>query len=263
MLDSYRSDPRLNFSKLKHIAKSPAHFVAACEADDEQTPAMRIGELTHRAILEPVRYHETVVVFPGRRAGKEWERFESEHASKDIVTVAESDLITQMAAAAFANKRVNAMLSGAKVELEFYWRDAETGIDLKGRIDGLAADGTLFDVKTCVDASPKEFARDAFNRHYAAQLAMYHDAILATGGVVSQVAFIAIEKSPPFVVQEYLVPDWLLDEGRATYRGWLALYQKCEAENRWPAYADGPLMLSLPSWAMRDDETDLSELGLK
>src|SRR5690606_40852932 len=91
---------RLNWSRLKHIGRSPAHFRHALDAEDKDTPARAFGRLAHLAVLEPERVTESVAVWTGgRRAGKEWEAFKADAGAKEIVTDADLTRAAEIAAA--------------------------------------------------------------------------------------------------------------------------------------------------------------------
>ena len=88
----YDSIRRLNWSRLKALARSPAHYRHGLFADHIDTDAMRLGRCAHMAVLEPEVFPKACAVWEGaRRAGKEWEQFRAlaEHDGREILKTAE------------------------------------------------------------------------------------------------------------------------------------------------------------------------------
>ena len=262
---------RLNWSRLKHIGRSPAHFRHALDAEDKDTPARAFGRLAHLAILEPERVTDSVAVWTGgRRAGKEWEVFKGEAGAKEIVTDADLTRAAAIAEAVRADPIAGQYVTGGRAEVTALWTHETPPVegsglpgfafDCKARLDYVAEKvGALVDVKTCRDARPDAFGRDVWNLQYHVQAAWYADGFAAATGQLLPFVFVAVETEPPHVVQVYRVPDWILDEGRSTYRALLGLLDRCKRERHWPGYATGELELMLPRWAVQaPDETDLA-----
>ena len=76
----YHATPAISAHGLNNIRKCPAYFRHCRDNPPDPTPAMRIGTLTHLAVIEPDRFATEVMVAPNvdRRtsAGKaEWAQF--------------------------------------------------------------------------------------------------------------------------------------------------------------------------------------------
>jgi hypothetical protein len=261
--EAYDRIPRVNWSTLRHMKRSPRHYQAALSGLVAYTDAMRIGRAIHTAALEPERFRAEWAVWDGeRRAGKEWQKFKAEHASLEILKSKEYELVTAVAEAVRSHPHAGPLLSGGSTECTVLWTDSATGIECKARLDH--AGRGIVDLKSCLDASPEGFAGAAWNYDLAGQAGMYMDGFAAASGT-APLAYhlIAAEKDEPHVVQPYRVPKEILDMGRDLYRGLLERLADCRAKNEWPGYATGPLELGLPRWAksMNDDE-DLTGLDL-
>ena len=264
---------RVNWSRLKHISRSPAHFRHALTAEGKDTPARAFGRLAHLAILEPELFAR-VPTWTGARRGREWEAFRAENEGRDIATADDRDRAAAIAEAVRAHPTASQYVTGGRAEVTALWTHETPPVegsglpgfafDCKARLDYVAEKvGALVDVKTCRDASPDAFGRDVWNLQYHVQAAWYRDGFAAATGRTLPFVIVAVETEPPHVVQVYRVPDWILDEGRSTYRALLGLLDRCKRERHWPGYATGELELMLPRWAVQPpDETDLADTGI-
>lgn len=250
----YQAHPALSRSRLDKIRKSPAHFKWSLEHDEPDNEAFRTGRLVHSAILEPKSFWPSVRVWDGgRRQGKKWDDFQAENAGYTIIT-ADDEAELMHIADSVARRPIARMLRG-QIETSLFWQCPATGIDLKCRPDVIGEDGNLYDVKTTIDASPEAFQRSAYKYGYHRQAAWYCDgAEIVTGVKPSDFVLVVVEKAPPYEVQTYVMDREMIERGRQENREALALYVKCREEGRWPGYDDTPRLLTLPYWAMGDDE---------
>src|SRR5690606_13913347 len=96
--------------------------------------------------------------------------------------------------------------------------------------------------------------------HYHVQAAFYLDGLRANGiDVEPEPVHIVVEKSPPFDVVVYRIPEHVVELGRRTYRGWLERLVECRTTGQWPGRAEGEVELVLPEWcfATGDDGLEL------
>lgn len=239
-------DPRtlpVRFSRLKHIARSPAHYFQACQwPDGEQSLSMRLGSGVHAIVLGT-----PVVRFPGRRAGGAWDAFKAEHAGKTILNAAEWDEAHRMAQAITSHRAAMDLLfaDAAQIEREIKWRCM--GRECSSRPDSWSP-FRVVDLKTCRTAEPAAFTREALRMHYHVQLAAYQDAIgYATGGAEPERAYIvAVENDAPHAVTLFEVSPRALEQGARTWCAWFDRLLVCEATNQWPAYSEAPVLLDTP-----------------
>ena len=71
----YAAAVGINFSTLKHMARSPMHYRYALEHPPAETPAMLLGRATHTAVFEPDRFQLDYAVWPGDRRGNAYLQF--------------------------------------------------------------------------------------------------------------------------------------------------------------------------------------------
>jgi hypothetical protein len=154
-----------------------------------------------------------------------------------------------------AHKTAGQWLSGAQNQVTLIWKDPETKVECKGRIDVLRPD-RIIELKTTQSAQPSMFHRLAYNMKYHVGAAIYHDAYLylKTGAYPTQiemaVSLIVAETEPPYDVVCYDYDEESLLAGRMTYRVALERYLNCMTEKIWRGYSDVAEPISIPAWAL-------------
>lgn len=265
---------RENWSRLKAMGRSPAHYRDALLRPREDTSALRNGRANHVAVFEPERFAGLVAVWEGaRRQGKVWDAFCDANADKDILTRAEYDQLIGMQRAVRQHPVASQYLRRGQAEASILWTHTVKpiggipgySVPCKSRLDYLAPEWIL-DLKTCRDASPAAFGRSAFNFEYHAQAAYYVDAVAAVTGKELPYIIVAAELSPPCVVQVYRLPDYVIAAGRDRYRSLLYQLNECRREDTWGGYSDEELELELPRWSgietPEPEGESLEDLGL-
>lgn len=268
--EAYDALDRVNWSSLKHMARSPLHYRHALDAEERpDTAALKLGRAVHVAVLEPELFASLYVVWEGgRRAGKAWDAFVEENAATEILTQCEYDQCVAIQRAVRRHPIAAELLSGGRSEVTLQWDHRipaagdmpEIVTPCKGRADYVGA--ALVDLKTTRDASPDAFGREAWRLQYHAQLAFYHDGLKAMGRGSLPVRIVAIEKEPPYAVAIYVVTDYLLEVGRQEYTALLSSLDWWRSRGCWPAYSDGEMELTLPRWAVPAEVDDVSDLDL-
>lgn len=248
----YDTLERVNWSRLKEMARSPAHYRWALEHPPEDSDAKKVGRALHLAILEPERFASECVVWTGgRRAGKAWDEFSALHEGKEILTADEAERIEGMRRAVLASPAAAQLVSGGRAEVTMLW-DTEVVpgvvVPCRGRLDYERPDA-LVDLKVTRDASPEGFGRHAWVMRYHAQAAFYVDGYAAITGRTLPFVFVAVENVAPYVVQTYVMTPEAMAAGRDEYMRLLAQLETCRITGEWPGYATGPMPLTLPRWA--------------
>jgi hypothetical protein len=151
----YRAAEGISKSSLDWIAppRTPAHYRAKVDGliPDEQTPAMRLGSMIHRAILEPETVSGAWVVRPEgmvftTKEGKEWKASQT----LPIITADEAATIVGMRDSVHAHPAVKRVLANARTEVSLF-ANGEDGVLRKARIDALPESGNvLVDIKSLV-----------------------------------------------------------------------------------------------------------------
>ena len=245
----------ISSSGLKLILQSPAHFVARQEQPEESTAAMDFGSALHSALLEPVKYLESYVAKPELdRRTKEGKAMAAsiDAALSDKIKINPALMagINAMVASAKRHPRVVEMLSVGEAEVSYLWKDETTGILCKCRPDWLN-DDAIWDLKSCLDASPSGFSRACAKYGYHISAALYVEGVRRLTGKNLPFRFVASEKDAPYAVAVYEASEAFLRSGRRLVRQALDRLQACRKTGEWPSYQpEGQIeMVELPRWA--------------
>ncbi|MEY2668998.1 MAG: Cyanophage [Pseudomonadota bacterium] len=259
----YQQIPGVNWSSLKHIAKSPLHYKHHKEQPPEDTAAFMGGRLFHSAVLEPDRLPLDYAVWTGaRRAGAEWEQFKAAHAGRTIVKTEEYREVLAMRDAIRAHRPASRLLTGGEPERSITWNDPETGLWCKGRIDFLRPDGFV-DLKRTANLDERRFGNTAHDLAYHMQFAFYARGLKALGMESPKVWMVAVEGSEPYDVAAFEVDEGAIATGDEKVSELLALLADCEKRKRWPGRYPEETKWFLPGWAYTDSDEDFtSGMGL-
>lgn len=270
--EQYERLEGVNFSTLKAMARSPAHYRHLLTHGREDSDALKIGRAVHLAVYEPELFRETCVVWDdGPRRGKRWDAFRTKYAGCEILTAAEHERCVALATAVRLDAVAAKYVTHGRAEQTLQWTHTEEelggvpgfSLKCKGRVDWVPAAGALVDLKTCRDASPDGFGRAAWSLSYCMQAAFYVDGHKAMTGEERPYVLVAAEKEAPYCVAVYRVPDIALELGREQYRALLRRLHECREANAWPGYATAEQDLTLPRWAVPFNEDENAEdMGL-
>jgi hypothetical protein len=258
----------VNFSTLKLMALSPAHYKAALEARQKgtspETDAMRLGRAVDLAVFEPKLFDKCVARWDGKvRNGNAWRDFESDHMGELILTANQHQEAIELSAKIRNAPHVQKYLGEGSCQVTVaarFTKPAEHGLpgwafDVKGRLDRLAP-GFIVDLKTAADGEPDAFRRSAWSLEYAVQGAFYVDLVKAVTGKKLPYVLIVAEKGEPHVVSVWRLSDLSYRLARERYLEWLDRLALCQRENHWPGYAEGELELDPPDWILRQMERE-------
>lgn len=273
---AYRDLDAVNWSALKQLQRSPAHYRHELTRGGADSDAMKLGRAVHTAVLEPEVFLARFVTFTGeRRAGKEWESFKAKSEGREVLTAAQAHEVHALQSAVRSSSVAAPFLAGGKREVSLLWNHKQADITsegtvlspgyrvaCKGRLDYLCEEG-IVDLKTCRDASPDAFSAAAWRLGYLGQAAFYVDGYKAATGREVPYTIVAVEKFPPFAVAVYSFPREVLEEGRDLYRALLDVLAECRRSDRWPGYQNDTVQpLQLPRWARASDDEDIADLDL-
>jgi hypothetical protein len=267
----YLALERLSPSGAKLLHRSPAHYHHNRTHPAAETPALRIGKALHcLALAGREAFAAAFAVEPkadGRtREGKAIKSaFADEAEGKTILTASEAETVEGMSVGILDHPLAPALIEGGTPELSMIWTDATTGAECKGRADlARLEDGVILDLKTTLSSAPGDFARSVLSYGYHCQAAAYLAGAATLGADVRDFIILAVEKTPPFAVGIYRLPDAALELGRRRWGEACELYATCIESGHWPGYGDGIRELILPGWAVSElyaesDETNDSE----
>lgn len=260
----YLALPGAHFSTLKALETSPLHYRRACDHERADTASMRLGRITHAAVLTPDVPADVAIWDGGVRRGKAWDEFVAAHPGATIVKRDELATAERMRAAVMAHPVARALLTGGEGEVTMRWTSPE-GVLCRARADYLTRDGGLVELKTTRFATPRAFMREAASRSYHAQVAFYQDGLDACGVEAGTERYmIAVENVEPHDVTVHVFGQDKLDAGRRVADRWMKTIAECTASGYWPgAGGTGVVDEPLPAWAMADGLPDADLSGLE
>lgn len=263
----YHSGNQASSSGLRKIANtSLCHYKYEKENPKAATDAMLFGSAYHSYILTDNAFEdEYYVLNPNNRPepdknfsstkNKDWKAAKLfEHSDKTVIDMEIMEKILAMSNVLQSDPCISFSLSNGIAEESFFAKI--DGMEVRVRPDYLTKFG-IYDLKTTNDASPEGFGKIIANEKYHIQAALYKDVISAFMGVDLPFFFLAQEKAAPFVAQMYLVPDWLIAQGRTEYREALHSLGQAIETDVWTAYQgdenrDGVRDVSFPRWAIKE-----------
>jgi len=260
---AYDLTPAVNWSTLKYACTSALAYQHALVAPREETDAMRLGSLVHTAVFEPEKLSTEYATWTGgRRYGAVWDGFQADCAHQTIITSEQLDTALAIAGAVQSHKVAGRLLAKGQAESTVTWRDAETGIRCKCRVDWVTT-RYVVDLKTSRDIDARAFGRTAAQMLYHGQLAFYAMGLEANG-LKRKAKIIAVENAEPFDVAVYALDDDMLWAGECRVKEALALVARCRRSHQWPGRYPKETPLMLPSWEYPkdDDEFSMADLGL-
>lgn len=268
--NGYRTFPEyqrlrgINWSVLRAMADSPAHFRYRQSHEREDTPAMALGRAIHTAVLEPDRFMVEYAYFDGpRRAGKAWEEFAAVNEGRTILKPDEYERVLAIRDAVRAHKVARRLLRFGEPEVSIQWTDPETRMLLKARPDWLAPGGTLVDLKSTRTVEARTFGRLAVRMHYVEQLAFYRMGLAARGHEDGPAYIIAVESDGPHDVGVFELDEDTLYAGEQTVRELLGRVKDYRGWRRPPGRYPGLETLDVPPWFFAADDDDSILMGLK
>ena len=267
--DAYHALPGVSGSMLvKYWRTTPAHAKVALEESWEPSAAAIIGTLAHQAVLEPDAEPDGVAIrpdtYPSEDGPKKWhgaagycKAWLAERRAEGIpvLTREEWERTQDSILAVLSNPDLGPLLYKGRSEVSVVLHHADSGSDLRGRIDWVPDGPDLLDLKFTADVTPRTFNRIVWERGYHIKAALYLDLWNAVAGESDpKTGFLlgAIESNRPHAVCVYRIPQDMLDLGRAAYERLAKLHADCVRANHWPAFPPGIVSLTAPPWGAED-----------
>lgn len=262
--EEYLKLPGLRASEIKELWRSPAHYKEYHDNPPEQTAAMKFGEAVHAAIIEPQRFlqeytaiddAEIVAQIGGAKPRattryKEWRAdFILDNLGKEILDLADFNKVVEIAQVAGKHPIVEALLNEpGQAEMVLQWKHHSTGTKMKARLDWVTDSGRIIDFKTTEDARENEFSRAMWKYAYHLQAAVYQEAVEEIIGQSFPFTFVVIEKTAPYGLMVYELDRFTLDFAMSEVDRLIRIYEKCAANDNWPAYSAEIRSIQLPAW---------------
>lgn len=266
----YHAANAVSQSRLKTLAKSPAHLKWELANPKPPTDAMKRGTMIHKAILEPGVFDNAYVVVPdltigittkdgkpasSPKATAEYKErlasFASANVGRTFIDQDDWDMCQAIRKSLYEHPTISAFIEEAQgTEVTGFWNDPATGLLCKMRVDADCPDlGTIFDIKTTQSASVEDFERTVFTFRYYWQAAMYMDGMAALGRPRTDYVIIAVETEAPYQAVAYNLKAEIIDLARKEIAPLMQLYKHCLERDEWPGYPPSIVDIGLPAWA--------------
>lgn len=269
----YHARREVSSHNLGDIRNAPRKYWHRKQFPKPPTKAMQDGTAMHVMLFESPRFCDVVATVPGdapkkpssaqRAAAKPapatidaiawWDRFHREGGDRIILDAEEVEEMRQRCAAIHADTDAALLLrESIATEVSVFWRDPETNVPRRARMDRLRAGNIIVDLKTTVCASAESFGRTAISLRYYSQAADYCDAMELLTGEPWSFWWIAAESEPPWLCPVYQCPPEGIDLGRIGRKAGLEVWQAATASGIWPGYQSKPSQLIPPIWALKE-----------
>jgi exodeoxyribonuclease VIII len=261
--EEYFAWEALDYSLLKELSRSPAHCYHAQTTPQKDTAARVLGQATHVAVLEPKEFSKVYAVAPtlDRRTTKgkaTWKKWQEQNPNAIILRREDYNECMELSLAVQRNPLAASLIANATLrEVSIVWKDEKTGFMCKSRIDLITEHGPwtyVLDFKTARSAAKFAFARDAARFRYHDQSAMYLTAADSVSPRQRRYGWIVAEKEPPYMTAVYELASEAIDQGYQNIRRYLDKYAECAKAGRWPGYGQEIQVISMPEWAMGEEE---------
>lgn len=234
----YHAHEALSKTKLDKFAKSPRMYKAYVDGKIQfpQSPALLIGSVVHLALLEPDRFQNEVVMSDyGRRSKKFREEQDTLPDHYYLLTADEYAHIRQVLGAAY-EFGLDELFAETENEQTIFWKHAPTDIKCRSRLDAIASDGSIRDLKTSSARTLDKFLRSArYDYRYHIQGWFYSEAFRSVYGCYpTSFKFHVVQTVQPFDVWEItMTPEMFLSaemEGNQNMRD----LRDCMDADAWP-----------------------------
>lgn len=211
-----------------------------------------IGIAAHAYILQPEKFNELIVVandFPEpdkknkdntfSKTGANGKYFEEVKKAFPDKIIFEPVIFQNVVEYANSVKKIPGFdkfinLETGKAEQEYFIKDEETGLDLKGRIDYVKPNKFLADLKFCKSISDRDIAYDFRDYEYHLRAAFYLDLYnKATGENLNTFIYVCVEKSDNPTARFLKMSEIDINAGREMYRVRLNVIAECFKTNEW------------------------------
>lgn len=271
---SYRRDPAHAQSHVKHILKSPAHYLAAKQRVFLPTLTMQIGSAVHCLVLEgEEQFNRDYVLKPeglslSTTKGKEWK---ASIGNKTVLSRTDQysswDAVHGMASSLRRLEWFNPQQKDYRKynELSIYWE--AYGLNCKCRLDRLVLQDDrafIVDVKSVDSVDSSGFVRKVISDfNYLFQAAWYTEATEAAFKIPATFVFAGVERSAPYSVKVFELDIEAIEEGMRQTKFARERLIECMKTKNWEPPRIEYETLSLPPWftsplesAKLDNEVD-------
>jgi len=247
--EEYHSKDGISSSAVKSVfKKSLAHWKG--EKRNANSAAFAIGNAVHANLLEHTR--NLVVKGPKTKTSTAFKSMKENLTSDQILlTEVEYNVANCITRGALGNPIcANALNHSDRLnEISIFIEDPISGLTLKTRPDlMIESEGTVYDVKTTQDASPRGFLNECIKYGYFLQGAHYVYTCKLAGFNVSKFSFIACEKSAPYLSHLHVMGSDIMSWATKELHKTLAVIAKAEKDVDYGTGWGDYTVIEKPSW---------------
>lgn len=194
-----------------------------------------------------------------KAATVEWEA-EQRAAGFTVVSPDDAGRVEAMSEAVLAHETARPIFEVAHMREVSVFGDVD-GVSCRARFDALSDETKngvyAVDLKSDVDATKGGFERSVAKWGYEVQDAHYEAVYeAATGRPVDKFFFVVAEKTAPYEVAVFQLPEVWVQMGRAKAAKARQIFQECTNSGVWPGYSTEIQFLDPPTWLVFDHETN-------
>lgn len=252
----YHARPELGrstaFDMLTSCPKLVRHKQQTTKAD---APHFVIGGAFHTATLEPHKLDEEYAVKPSEIDGQSsrtkhykeaFELIEQSNPHKRWLTPSDWDKVIEMSEVAKEHPFLDSYLSEPDKIIEGTGFFELMGANCKVRPDYYSpSDGTIIDLKSTTNASPKDFKKSVHKYGYAFQAAWYLHGLKLCGEEPKRFLFFAVEKTEPYATAIYEIANYDVEKHIPMVEQACTKWAKCVETGVWEGYPDGVQILDM------------------
>lgn len=255
-------DPKLGLSSsgVKLILDCPRryyfeYFEKRIQDCKKLNDKFKTGRAVHMLALEPKKFHDNFYVITEQinlttKTGKAiYAEAEDKAKGREILRCGEWD-DTMFMANSIKEHSIWKYFVNGKVEHSIFWKGGLFNTSLKARPD-IFNDDVIIDLKTT--DSIANFGKSIHNYGYHRQAAMQIDGLHLIDGRQRHFAFFVVEKKAPYLTSIFELDPTSIQFGRTQYLEAASIYSECLESNKWPGYVEEPQLISLPSYAVKEE----------
>ncbi len=209
---------------------------------NKNSKSLRFGSAFHAFCNEPHIFDAEYLVLPvDDRKSSEYRAAKKASGNRIILTNSEFRSIETMSRKLYEHPDAAPLLTGAVHEQTYWVKDKKTGLWKKCRTDAKKG-RAISDLKSCENASMMSFTYDAKKYLYRVSGAYYLEVVSEVEGEAhTEFYLIACEKSEPYEVSVYRIPEFSIERAQSEIRQALDLIRNIldQGDKAWRGYQLG------------------------
>lgn len=261
----YHAHPALSSTGARLLLDSPARFRYRQTHPEAPRTEFDIGSAAHAKVLGVgapiVAIPDELLASNGAISTVAAKAFVAEARAQGQIALKAAVVanVNAMSEAVLAQPTARAFIERAGIaEASVFATDPATGVQLRARFDFLPQQSkhqtVTVDLKsTAKAASPAQFARTVADHGYEVQEGHYLDTYgLVTGDTDAAMVFVAVEKTPPYLVSVNQLNLEFREMGRVKARKAREIFRECTDTDTWPGYDIGVQIIQPPMYSVYD-----------